>query len=265
MRSAWLIGSREWAVGQTITIDGDQQTIEAPLGGLYLYTSILDLSLLGQLRAALIAAGVDSPEVELLRNRRIRISAAATFAITWGDGVLVRDLLGFSGASLAGASSYVAPSQSTLLWSPGKTETPKLAPLGVVGGYEWDIAAPRAPWGGLQVARTHGPPVRVNEFEWQFVAIARYWVHDPPSAGEFADFFATTLVVGRRWLLYRNVVEDGSTTPAVLGQPLGPYALDLQDKRSRKLTAERSKSYGSVDAYFDVALTAIQQPEYGQI
>jgi hypothetical protein len=264
MRSAWLIGSREWAVGQTITIDGDQQTIEAPLGGLYLYTSILDLSLLGQLRAALIAAGVDSPEVELLRNRRIRISAAATFSITWGDGVLVRELLGFVGASLAGASSYVAPIQSTLLWSPGKTETPKLAPLGIVGGYEFDIAAPRA-WGGLQVARTHGPPMRVNEFEWQFVPSARYWVNDPPSAGEFADFYATTLVVGRRWLLYRNVVEDSSTTPATLGSPLGPYALDLQDKRSRKLHAERSRSYASVDAYFDVSLAAIQQPEYGQI
>ena len=260
--SSWLVGSRPWT-GQTIAVDGQATNVEAPLGGLYLVAAQGDLSLLHRLALAMFEAGVVA-QVELLRNRRVRIMAGGVFSTHWGTGVFVRELLGFS-EDLEGASSYVAPRVSELLWSPGKTETPKRAPLGALGGYEFQLSAQQG-FGGYQVIRQHGPPIVRNVFEWRFVRAGRYWASASSAPGEYAHFFSTTLIEGHRFMLWRKVDEaDSSSSAAGLLTSLGPYALDLKSKRARRLVVDRARGFGSVEAYYDVELDALVQPEFGQI
>jgi len=124
--SAWLIGSYRGLPEQTLTIEGAPQVIDA--GSYYLYDATAGLSLLTQLGAALLDEVVGGSAV-LLRNRKVRLSGSNPFDLTWPvDGVL-RGLLGFTG-NLAGQATYTAPNISPLLWSPGRTETPTMAPLG---------------------------------------------------------------------------------------------------------------------------------------
>ncbi len=263
-KSAWLVGSRGWSVGgQVIQVDDSQQLILGELGGLYLLHKAPQLSLITQVRNALLAAGVASPEVVILKNRKVRIRGDVEFSVTWGAGALVRDLLGFD-EDLAGASEYVAPSVSPLLWSPGRPENPKLAPLGVSGAPYLDVAIAHAP-GGLQTVREHGEPIRRNRFDFRHVPRGRYWTGEHPAAGELVRWYLNVLARSERFVLFRQVGEGPEAEPAEyqVSQVLGPFRGDLGDRKLRRLVVARAQGFKRVEAFYDFSLPVIVAQEFG--
>ncbi|MCY0985968.1 hypothetical protein OV203_02430 [Nannocystis sp. ILAH1] len=222
-QTCWLIGSIPNLSAQTVTINGNAHVITAR--SRYLYHPTANLSLLVQLQVAM-ALEVAGASVVLLRNRRVRISAAATFSLTWPADNVLRNLFGFTG-NLAGSSAYTAPLISELLWSPGLPESPTMAPLGVVGHLKHQVFSSVSPFDGTRSTVAHGGRT-LNEFKWQNVPTERVQT-DAALAGEFATWWAAVGVRGSRWQLWRLVDEDGSSSPVSLSTSLGPYVCTEPD------------------------------------
>jgi hypothetical protein len=257
-RSAWCIGSYASLPVQDVTIAGSAETVDVGSGA-YLYDGTAQLSLLAHVQTAMTAAGVAGASAVLLGSRKVRLSGGGVFAVTWTD-TLLRDLLGFS-ANLAGAASYTAPLISPLLWSPGKPETPQLAPIGVVGHPAYATYQAVAPYSGRTESVSHGSRL-YNRFTWGLVDAERVRTADD-LGGEFGRFFAQVAVTSSRFKLYRDVLEDPAGTSPVtssLDEPLGPYVYTADRRGGWKY--DRSRGFDWTDAACDVEMPVHVVQEY---
>lgn len=262
----WIVSSRAYPDGNagTITIDaGTPTNVAAAADGLYLDHPTDALSAVEQLAVAMTTGGATTPAVFITEDRRVRITAGATFSLTWGS-TAFRDLLGFTG-NLAAAASYTATNRSQLLWSSGKIMTPELAPLGAHGQAVADIDVSIGP-GGRVVARENGDPSVVQRFSMRHVALDRFWSAPPViTAGEWRHFWANEMLTAQRWYVLRRVGEGSSSTAAAdysLSSAVGPYRPDLSDKDFRRFAFRRSAGFELVEAYYDVTIPALQTAEF---
>lgn len=256
--TSWLIGSRPNLAAQILTLNGGVQLITA--GSRYLYASSSALSILARIKVAMDAVPIAGAAVTLTRSRRVRIAAAGAFTLDWpADGVL-RDLLGYNG-DLAGAASYVATNISPLLWSPGKTESPEDAPLGIVGHRVENAYFAASPFDGSTSVVIHGSRT-YNTFSWSHVDMGR--VQLAGEAGEFASFWREVLIAGSRFFLWRaNEDASGASTAQVsLTQNLGPYVLRAPSRGSPDWDFRRSRGLQTVDRRADLSLQVTTVPEY---
>lgn len=259
--SAWLIGSYRGLPEQTLTIEGAPQVIDA--GSYYLYDATAALSLLTKVNAAMVAEVADGTAV-LLRNRKVRLSGSNPFGLTWpADGVL-RNLLGFSG-NLAGQASYTAPNISPLLWSPGRPETPTMAPLGSQGHTRMPVFTAVSPYDGSISVVTHGSGRVFNEFRFPYVANARYQTA-AELGGEFCVWFANVCALGRNLKLHRLLDESDASTDPITGlgsAVLGPYVYSpVRDGLDWTFTRSAGGNFAWTDRRHDATLPVHVVPEY---
>jgi hypothetical protein len=248
--SAWLIGSYASLPQQALTVNASPQTV--PAGNYYLRDSAAALSLLEKVKAAMTTAGVGAASAVLTQDRRVKLSGGANFSITWTD-TLLRNLLGFSQGNLAGAASYVAASISPLLWSPGRPESPMLAPLGVRGAKVHTVYQAVSPYSGLTQSVSHGYR-EYNRFMFANIDVDRVRTATD-EGGTFACWFENVAVPSARWKLYRNVSETpGSTATATLSAPLGPYIYSAQGK-GPTWSYNRSRGFEWVDQCADIDIS----------
>lgn len=262
-RADWLVSSREWTTA-TLTIDGNSVDVEAPLGGLYLLHVVADLSLIHQLYLAMIAAGVDSPAVTITKDRRVKLTSSATFTVEWDTATVLRDLLGFDD-DLAGASSYVAPARSTLLWSAGKTFSPMLSPLDAGGAPTMDAFATVGPQGN-QVVREEGAPTYLETYEVLRVPKSRYYAAPPtPVAGDWWHFWLEERGTNQRCIVLRKVLEsegtDTSDADYSVSYVIGPFVHDMTGRDAMRMVMQRSIRY--VEKFYDIEIAVIQTQEFG--
>jgi hypothetical protein len=262
-RADWLVSSRTWT-SQTIKIDGDSQVIDAPLGGLYLLHVVADLSLIHQLYLGMVAAGVSSPAVTITKDRRVKLTSSGTFTLDWDTGTTLRNLLGFA-ANLSGASSYVAPARSTLLWSAGKTLSPTLSPLDAGGAPTMDAFATVGPQGN-QVVREEGAPTYIESYEVLRLPKSRYYAAPPtPVPGDWWHFWLNERGTNQRCMVLRKVLESESTDTSdaeySTSYVVGPFVHDMTGRDAMRLIMNRS--IRTVEKYYDVEIPVIKTQEFG--
>lgn len=263
-RTDWLVSSRESWADQTITIDASVEVITAPLGGLYLLHVVADLSMIHQLYLALVAAGVAAPTVTITKSRRVRITSSGTFAITWGSGTELRDLLGFDG-DLSGAAEYVAESRSTLLWSGGKIGSPRKAPLDATGSPSFDGSVTLGPT-GIMTVRQEGDPTVTEIYDWKRTPKARFFASPLTGAvpGDWRHFWQYEQITARKIAVLRKVSEgdddDDTDADYSASYVLGPYVADLSGRDA--LTFKMTRSLPTIEKYYDVEWPAIVCAEF---
>jgi hypothetical protein len=254
--SAWLVGSYASLPEQDITIAGSAETV--PAGSYYLTDPTASLSLLAQVEAALVSAGLVGVSCVLMKNRKVKIGSAGAFAIAWTD-TLLRDLLGFTG-DLAAASSHEAPNISPLLWSPARPESPALTSFGIRGHKVHAVYHAVSPYTGETESTAHG----YREYQrYRFPNVDTDRVRTTAGAGgEWQTWFDQVAVRAARWKLYRNVSEDpDSTSTATLGTPLGPEIYSAE-RRGVAWYLQRSRGYELIDRRADIDVPCHVPPEY---
>lgn len=255
MHSSLLIGSY-YLSASDIEIDANAYQFSTSEQGWYLYHPTTALSLIGRLLQLMQAQGVADAEVVLLKNRKIMIRGSGNFSITWDS--TLRSIFGFS-ANLSGASSYIAPNISPLLWAPGKTETPGRAPLGVLGEPVYDTFKVVAP-DGTTVSTRHFTQ-RVNDFSWLQVPAARFQTKDA-LGGEYVTFFDRVLDGSGKFHLWRNMdLSDASTDPVTWTTSIGPYS-HRTGRGASSPGFKRSSGLQWSDIRFDVELDVLVVPEW---
>lgn len=251
VRSTWLIGSVEALPLQSFTIDAVPSEITA--GSRYLVAASAPLSLLAQLAAAMVAAGLGGVSVVVLESRRVRISADGPFAITWGSATRLRDLLGFT-ANVAGLSSYTAVRISPLLWSGGEVSR---ATRDGVAGYTLDDAEIAVSADGARQITTHFYTHTVDDWSWHAVHLSRYWATDD-AGGTWMRFRSEVVVPGHRFVMYEQVEEDTTSADPVSLPTAGVY-------KARSIppgTGRRISGFEASNTYWRVELEVRVAPEY---
>ena len=171
----------------------------------------------------------------------------------------MRNLLGFN-ANLAGQASYTAAAVSKYLWSPGRTESPQLAPLGVRGHRTHAAYSVVSPYDGSTETVTHGSR-EYNAFTFPYVLMDR--VHTVNEyGGEWVAFFDSVCVRSFSFYLWREVEEDtGSTSPVTLSDKLGPYVYS-PDRRGGDWSFVRSPGFELAEHAADISFRVHVVPEY---
>jgi hypothetical protein len=260
--TVWLCSSRVWPdAGLAVTIDASLEAVTASLGGLYIVSPTAALNLMARMVVAMTSAGVVAPACFITEQRYVRLTSSGVFTVDWTSTVL-RDYLGFTG-NLAGASAYTAQLRSPLLWSPGKTETPELAPLGAHGQPIADISVAYGA-GGTQTIRVEGDPTYRQRYQWAHVLKARYYSAPPtPVAGDYVYFWNSEFIGGNRWILLRGVTEGSSTTVSAgygSATAAGPYKAMVQEMRAVQF--DRSTGFARVEHSYDVSIPCVKTPEF---
>lgn len=250
--TSWLIGSAQISE-QTVTISASPEVIAA---GRYYLRDPSAPALLTAMVTAMTAAGLSNPYAVLLVNRKVRLGADATFTVTWPADNILRNLLGYAG-NLVGAQTYDA-GLSPLLWSPGRTESSNMAPLGVTGhevfNTEFGVGND-----GTTSSVSHGSR-RFNDFWWSHIATDRVQTEDE-EAGEWVRFFSDVARKALPFKLYRGVAENvAASTTATLGTPLGPYAL-TPSSRSVDWKFQRSTGFERADGRNTLEIKVHMVPE----
>lgn len=271
-KTAWVIASKPFIDTGTFSIVVNQTEVCAiPSGNYYLYDAQNGLSLLYALeQQCLTHPEVTSATAELLESGKVRLTletvGSTPWTLHWGAGVIrwTPDvMLGFSGDLTPAAMSFTADLYSPMFWSPGKTESPQLAPAGVMGTLA-DNDQP-AHWTAHRWHRTCRPEAeyRRNIFVWRNVATARFATADK-LAGELQSIYTHHLKKLYNFKLYRNVEEDRSgSAPVSLGSPLGPYILvPNEGQRTAAFPFARSPGFEWVDAWHPVSLECMSAKEY---
>lgn len=257
IETAWLIGSYPAMPAQAFTVNAAAASIAA--GDYYLYDATAALSLLDQVVSAMTTAGVAGAAAVVCKSRKVKLSAGANFSITWGSATLLRNLLGFTG-NISGASSYTATNISPLLWSPGRTENPQMAPLGVRGHKVHSVYQAVSPYSGKTEAASHGYR-EYNRFTFPYVDVERVRTSTGDN-GTYDVWFENVAVPAALWKLYREVSEDsGSTAAADLSQPLGPYVVSAE-RRGVAWNYDRSRGKEYTDECIDIDIPCHVPPEY---
>ena len=254
---AWLIGSVKSLPEQSVDIDGVAQILAT---GNYHLAHGTAPALLTSLIAMLTAAGVPAPTASITRDRRVKLTAGAVFAIDWGlAGETLRDLLGFD-ADLAGSLVYIAPLVSPLHWSPTKPLRSEMAPRGARGIRRPLAYYSMSPTDGSAFVVSHGERVD-QSFSCSHVPTDR--IQTPEElGGEWAAFFLAVVARGYLFTVYLDVVENpGSTTTADLDNPLGPYVATPAG-RAASWSYARSKGFEWTDRRADWSISCRVAPEY---
>lgn len=262
--SSWLIGSIVSFGNQTISVDDGGGATSAPMtfsyDGTYLEHPTTGLSMLKTLEAAITAAGTwtTAPEVFLSQDGKVRITAEPSFSITWtSSGTALRDALGFSGDLLPN-TSHTASDQSSLLWVPRRNESPRDAPLGVVGDSAHAVSQVVAP-DGTQATREFGSPVRRNSYTWHYIDKDQFWT-SAEADGELFSFVRDVCVPGAKFFLYRQTdATYTATTEVTLGSSLGPYE---HTDALRSLALVRSAGFERTDCKYDWTARVLSVSEY---
>lgn len=256
-RTSVLIGSYASLPQQFLSIDGAVKLV--PAGSYYLYDQIDDLSLLEQVRLAMVSGGLAGASVSIRLNRRIRIAAAGAFELIWNS-TLLRDLLGFAG-DLDGFSSYESDYISPLLWSPGTTEMSLMTRAGITGHPMPIMYQAVSPYSGRTEGVSHGTRY-YNEFQWLNIDSDRIITTDGAN-GEFATWFALVPARSARFKLYHDASEnpDSSDYMPTLTQPLGPYIYSA-DRKGVNWAFVRTKGMEWTDIRTDVKMSVHVCPEY---
>jgi hypothetical protein len=261
--SSWLIGSYPSFQAANITVNAaptgnEVKTIAA--GDYYLYHTTAGLSLMKQLELALEDhTDITTVTVELLKNRKAKITSDTSFTLTWGSSTILRNMLGFAGDLTPAAVSFTATNVSPYHWSPGRTEIALNSPLGVEGARRKDTAVGESGT-GVFVATGHND-VRVAEWRWRFCANARVWTSSE-AGGEHEVFWHNVLSQYRRFFHWRAVDEDdASGSSASLSTALGPYKM-APHRGLLEYPYAREGEYGMTDARHPVDLSAVKQTEY---
>jgi hypothetical protein len=259
-RAAWLIGSYADLPSLPVTISGSFQN--TPAGNFYLYDADNGLSLRAVMNNIMAAAGLNAIQVYPQKDGHMYIAADAVFTVTWGSGTLLRDLLGFTG-DLAGAMSYTAPNLSPLLWMPGKPETPLMQRLGLVAHKVHTVYQVTAPYSGRTEAVSHGSR-EYARYLFPLIDTDRV-VTAGNEGGTWAKWFEQVAVRAARWKLYREVLEDSSSTASALvtlTQPLGPYIVSGERDKGPAWVFDTSKGFERVDARADIDIRCHVVEEY---
>lgn len=252
--TSWLIGST-YIPDTDIGINGTHYQI--PAGHYYLSHPDTDLSLVDQVRLLMLEEGIVAG-ANILRNRRVRLSANDAFTIEWTDPNL-RYLLGFF-ADLIGSTTatYISP----LLWSPGRTETPLEAPLGCLGRNVYDTVFGTSP-SGVQVADSHHTQI-VNTFAWTHVSTRRYQTNAGLASrgGEFTIFYDSVLRKAQKFHHWRLMVEDDeSSTPVSWTTSLGPYGY-RPGRGGMTWDFTRSPGHTQTNLFSQVSIDCLVVPEW---
>lgn len=220
--SAWLVGSYRMP-DQSFTVDGTPTSVTAV--NAYLRHSTSSISLISLFEDAIDAAGGPTSTVEILRNRRARITLSASADIAWTTATTLRDVLGFTQGNLTGAASYTADSVSPLLWSPGYLATPKT--IFGVDGYSVDHQSIYKSDDGTEVYASHYGEETWQDLEWQHIVPERLRVDDSSDGGgTFHEFWEQCAKLRRRFSYYESVSEDDASTSAVTWTTRrGPYVM----------------------------------------
>lgn len=254
-RTAWLIGSYADLPEQAFKVNGVDVVL--PAGSYYLYDATDALSLLDAFVTALDDGGTTAT-VTLRQHRRIKLASLAAFTVTWGTATLLRDLLGFTG-NLAGNNLYTAPNVSALLWSPQRTETPMLAPIGIRGQEVAAVYQSQSPYDGTTENTSRGAR-EYNRFIFRRVSYLRVWTDDNVG-GEFNRWFKEVAVPAARWKLYSQVLESELDVQAEVNTGLGPYIVTAE-KRGVNWDFVRSKGLEFTDRQMDIDFNVHVPPEY---
>lgn len=227
--SSWLIGAIT-PQGESFQVDdglGLPVDITIPSTEVYLHDPTSALSLLDAIAAELATALGGPATVTLHRDRLIRIDLPTVADILWGSATDIRDALGFS-ADCTGDSTYTADNPSPHSWCPGLTELSE-ARLGREGIPVYDTQIGGGGSFELPV-RTRSNYRVLNTLEWRNVHNGRVWVDG--TGGEHYAFWQTVLLPGTRFVHYRGLTNDESSSAELTltsGARVGPY-----------ITAERS-------------------------
>ncbi len=224
VQSSILIGSITIPL-QSFTVGGLAASV--PADDYYLEHSTSSLSLIRAFdTAAEAAVGGLACTVEILRNRRVRITFDSPQAVNWGTATQLRDLLGFTG-NLGAGTSHVATNISPLLWSPGYPATPKTIPG--VAGYTIPHQAIYKSDDGTQAKRYHFGTETWQDLEWTHIVPSRLRTTGTVAAqgGTFHQFFEQCAMLGARFFHYEDMTEDtaDASTALVFGVGQGPYVL----------------------------------------
>jgi len=253
--SGWFIGSRTMSV-QSFQINGN--AVSVPAGTYYLTDPTSTLSLLSKVISAMSTGLLFAPTAVLLGSGKVRLTAAGAFTVTWGTATLLRDLLGFT-TNLAGNSISTAPNVSGLLWSPQRTETPMLAPIGIRGQKVAAVYQSQSPYDGTTENTSRGSR-EYNRFIFRRVTYLRVWTSNN-NGGEFNRWFEEVAVPAARWKLYSQVLESELDVEAEVNTGLGPYIVTAE-KRGVNWDFTRSKGQEFSDRQMDIDFNVHVCPEY---
>ena len=256
--TAWLIGST-YVPETGISIDGNLYVF--PAGYYYLRHTTAALSLIATLDGLLDDEGIAGHNVYVAKDRKVRIVANAGFTLDWPTAL--SELFGFFGDLDGMSATETALHPSPLLWSPGKTESPQEAPLGVQGRNVYDTRFGTAP-DGTQVADSHHTQV-INTFDWNHVPTSRFQTA-LARGGEYTVFFDYVLRKAYKFRLYRLIDEDTASSSPVTWtlSPLGPYGF-RPTRGAISWDFQRSPGATRFDRFNQVSLDCIITPEWGEI
>lgn len=241
--SSWLIGAFELTSNATIVVDGINNAV-VPAGEYYLDDPSSSLSLLSAILTA-VTPFMTTPAVFIGLDRKIHVTAGAAF--TWAIPVSLQPILGF-GASIPSTTSATAADISTLLWSPGWPETTLGHPVGTTGWIVPQWTQTSSPSGQTIRTTQLGDPTQLTELAWNFVLRARTMTSDLGEPGEYQRFFIDVLVPGRRFKLYRGILEDdGDPSAAPITSPLGPYKIRDPDFRWYERAIPDASTHANID------------------
>lgn len=259
VKSSWLVGS---AYIPTTTLDIDGSLYAWPAGYYYLRHPTAALSMIDTLQGILATAAINGASVVLLKNRKVRVSFDPGFGFTFSwPTSLLRNLFGFT-TDIGVDESQVAEGISPLLWSPGKTESPSLAPLGCLGQETSDTQFSTSP-DGIQFAREHNSQV-INSFDWSHVPMDRFQTSSA-LGGEYTVWFKQVFRAAQKAYLYREIVENEDSTDPVTwtDYPLGPYGYRPSGRGGMTVPFSRTRGLTSVDRMVDMSTDVIVVPEWG--
>lgn len=198
--------------------------------------------------------------IVVTRSRRVLITNATAFALTWGSDTTLRDLLGYT-ANLASGTSHLATNVSPLLWAPGKNEFGIGGRMGTSGIPVHDTYAGRSAPG--VVVATRNNQWFENRLAWRYVNVDRVEATTATN-GTWAVWWDYVASRYRRFWVCRDVTEDSAdtTTAMSLSTKLptsGAYIVrhEGQVRRDYTRTIERLELFNDVEIEMETAL------EYG--
>jgi hypothetical protein len=232
--STWLAGSFNLAEAVEITVG--ESTVEFPAGDFYIRDADDDLSAIKQLELALEGEFPGAVTVYIRRDRKVQIDLGENTS-TLAFPPELEDIFGFTQSPYAEAGSFTADKVSTLLFSPGHTETTHGHPVGTAGFKRYDRVVLASPTGQTFDGELHHTQT-LARWSWMAVPYARSWTPPDGEGGQFVVFMEAVIVPLKRMKLYTVDEDDSSSSTATWSTALGPYIVpEIDEDWYRRLVA----------------------------